>query len=72
MDLDKMSILYRGPSIGASYQVSVHMAEGFQRRRLKCKKLTDDRRNTPSDDKSSLCLWQGEIKTNAGTFPKSY
>ena len=28
----------------ASYQVSVHMAEGFQRRRLKCEKLTDDRR----------------------------
>jgi hypothetical protein len=27
-----MSNLYRGPSINASYQVSVHMAEGFQRR----------------------------------------
>jgi hypothetical protein len=36
-----MSILYRGPSIDASYQVSVHLAEGFQRRRLKCEKLTD-------------------------------
>jgi hypothetical protein len=36
MDRDKMSILYRGPSIDASYQVSVHLAEGFQRRRLKC------------------------------------
>jgi hypothetical protein len=23
-------------------QVSVHLAEGFQRRRLKCEKLTDD------------------------------
>jgi hypothetical protein len=34
--------LYRGPSIDASYQVSVHLAEGFQRRRLKCEKLTDD------------------------------
>ena len=32
---------YRGPSIDASYQVSVHLAEGFQRRRLKCEKLTD-------------------------------
>jgi hypothetical protein len=41
-DRDKMSILYRGPSIDASYQVSVHMAEGFQRR-LKCEKLTNDR-----------------------------
>ena len=38
MDWDKMSSLYRGPSIDAS----VHLAEGFQRRRLKCEKLTDD------------------------------
>ena len=36
--------LYRGPSIDTSYQVSVHLAEGFQRRRLKCEKLTDDGR----------------------------
>ena len=62
MDRDKMSILYRGPSIDASYQVSLHLAEGFQRRRLKCEKLTDDRRRMPSDGKSSLCLWQGELK----------
>jgi hypothetical protein len=39
---DKMSNLYKGPSIDASYQVSVLLAEGFQRRRLKCEKLTDD------------------------------
>ena len=32
MDQDKMSILQRGPSIDASYQVSLHLAEGFQRR----------------------------------------
>ena len=42
MDRDKMSNIYRGPSIDASYQVSVHMAEGFQRR-LKCETLTNDR-----------------------------
>ena len=48
-DRDKMSNLYRGPSIYASYQVSVHMVEGFQRRRLKCEKLTDDRRQTTDD-----------------------
>jgi hypothetical protein len=42
MDRDKMSSLYKGPSIDASYQVSLHLAEGFQRRRLKCEKLTDD------------------------------
>jgi hypothetical protein len=42
MDQDKLSNLYKGPSIDASYQVSVHLAEGFQRRRLKCEKLTDN------------------------------
>ena len=56
MDWDKISNLYREPSIDASYQVSVHMAERFQKRRLKCEKLTDDRRRTPSDGKSSHCL----------------
>jgi len=42
-----------------------HFAEGFQRRILKCEKLTDDRwrttddgRQTPSDSKSSHCLWK--------------
>jgi hypothetical protein len=44
MDRDEMSNPYRGPSIDASYQVSIHLAEGFQRRRLKCEKLTDDGR----------------------------
>jgi hypothetical protein len=53
MDRDEISNLYRGSSIDASYQVSVHLAEGFQRRRLKCEKLTDDRRRMPSDGKSS-------------------
>jgi hypothetical protein len=42
MDWDEMSNLYKGPSLDASYQVSVHLAEGFQRRRLKCEKLTED------------------------------
>ena len=41
MDRDKMSNLYRGPSIDDSYQVSVHLAEGFQWR-IKCEKLTDN------------------------------
>ena len=62
MNRDEMSNHYRGPSIDATYQVLIHLAEGFQRRRLKCEKLTDDRRRIPSDDKSSLCLWQGELK----------
>ena len=46
MDRDEMSNHYRGPSIDASYQVSIHLAEGFQRRILKCEKITDDRRRT--------------------------
>jgi hypothetical protein len=46
MDQDDMSILYREPSIDASYQVSVHLVEGFQKRRLNCEKLTDNRRRT--------------------------
>ena len=69
MDQDKMSNLQRGPSIDASYQVSLHLAEGFQRRTLKCDKLTDDRRWMPSDGKSSLCLWQGELTKKIYTFP---
>ena len=43
MNLNKKSNLYRGPSMNASYKVSVHLAKGFRRRRLKCEKLTDDR-----------------------------
>jgi hypothetical protein len=44
MDRDEMSNLYRGPSIDDSFKVSVHLAEGFQSRRLKCEKLTDEGR----------------------------
>ena len=48
MDRDEMSNLYRGPSIDASYQVSVHLAKRFQRRRLF--------RNQPIRNKN--CLWR--------------
>jgi hypothetical protein len=34
MDRDKMCTLYGGPSIDASYQVSVYLAQGFQRKRI--------------------------------------
>jgi hypothetical protein len=34
-DEDEMINLYRGPSIDAFYQVSVHLAKQFQRRRFK-------------------------------------
>jgi hypothetical protein len=33
-DWDKISNLYRGPSIDASYQVSVQLAKQFQGRRF--------------------------------------
>ena len=33
-DQDEMNSLYRGPSIDASYQVSVHLTKRFQRRRF--------------------------------------
>jgi hypothetical protein len=54
MDRDEMSKLYRGSSIDASYQVSVHLAKGFHRRRLKCEKLTDDRRQVMAKKKMQL------------------
>jgi hypothetical protein len=47
MDWDEMSNLYRGPPIDASYQVSVHLAKWFQRRRFF--------RNQPIRNKN--CLW---------------
>jgi hypothetical protein len=34
MDWDEMSKFYRGPSIDASYQVSIHLDQQFQRRRF--------------------------------------
>ena len=53
-------------SIGASYQVSVHLAKQLQKRRFlemdQSETRMDDRQRTPSDDKSSSCLWQGELK----------
>ena len=46
-DRDKMSTLYRGHDIDASYQVSIHLAKRFQRRRFF--------RNQPIRNKN--CLW---------------
>ena len=60
---DEMNNLYRGPYIDASYQDSVHLAQGFQRRRLKCEQFTDDDDGS-SDGNSSRCFWQGELKRN--------
>jgi hypothetical protein len=35
MDRDEISILYRGPSIDVSYQVSVQLAEGVSEEKIK-------------------------------------
>jgi hypothetical protein len=34
MDRDEMSNLYKGPSIDASYEVSIHLDQQFQMRRF--------------------------------------
>ena len=49
-DRDEMRKLYKGPYIDASYQVWFHLAQWFQRRRLKCEKLTDDGRTDGRTD----------------------
>ena len=59
MDRNEMSKLYRGPSIDAPYQVSVHLAEGVSGEKTKMGKVNG--RQTPSYGKSSHCLWQGEL-----------
>jgi len=43
---DEMSNLYRGPTIDASYHVSVHLAKRFQKRRFK-KKLANQKQELP-------------------------
>jgi hypothetical protein len=48
-----MSNGYKGPSIDASYQVSVHLAWGVSEEKIKMWKVNG--RRTPSDGKSSLC-----------------
>jgi hypothetical protein len=53
-DRDKLCTLYRGPSIYASYQVSVHLAKRFQRRRFF--------RNQPI--RNNNCLWRPCLLTN--------
>ena len=45
MDRDKMSNLYRGHSIDASYQVSVHLAKQFRRRSFQ--KSTNQKQELP-------------------------
>jgi hypothetical protein len=55
MDQDKMTILYRGSSIDASYHISVHLGKCFQRRRFF--------RNQPFKNKNGL-WWLFVIRTH--------
>jgi hypothetical protein len=50
----QMSNVYSGHSIDVSYQDSVHLAEGFQRRRLKCEKLTPDGQLSKDDGRQVM------------------
>ena len=59
---DKMSNLYRGPSVDASYQVSVHLAKRFQRRRFI--------KNQPIRNKN--CLWWPCLLTDRDEMSNLY
>ena len=54
-DRDKMSNLHREPSIDAYYQVSVHLAKRFQRRRF----LEIDQLEIRIACGSHICYWIG-------------
>ena len=53
-DRDEMSNLYREPSIDAFYQVSVHLAKRFKKRRLKYEMLTDDRQQKTDEGRTVM------------------
>ena len=59
-DRDKMSNLYRGPSIDASYQVSVHLAEDFQRRSFGSfgQAVSEEKIFKNLSIRNKNCLWQ--------------
>ena len=54
-----MVLWTKRPVTDDSYQVSVHLAKGFQRRILKCEKLTDDVRQVMA--KAYIATWQSEL-----------
>ena len=56
----------RGPCNEHFWQVWLKSVQWFQRRRVKCKKLTD--RRTLTHDKSSHGLWPGELKKQSQTI----
>jgi hypothetical protein len=62
-NLDEMSNLYRGPSIDVSYQILIHLAMQFQRRRFFL-------RNRPIRNKN--CLWQPCLLTDRDKLSNHY
>jgi hypothetical protein len=62
MDREKMSNLYRGPSIDVSYQISVHLGKRFQRRRFF--------RNQPIKNKNGL--WRPCLLTDRNKMSNLY
>ena len=62
MDRDKISTIYRGPSIDATYQISVHLGKQFQRRRFF--------RNQPIKNKNGL--WWPCLLTDRNLMSKLY
>ena len=60
--MDKMCHPYRGPSIDTPYQVTVHLAKQFQRRRFF--------RNQPIRNKN--CLWQPCLLTDRDEMSNLY
>ena len=62
MDRDKISTIYRGPSIDATYQISVHLGKRFQRRRFF--------RNQPIKNKNGL--WWPCLLTDWNLMSKLY
>ena len=61
IDRDKMSNLYRGPSIDAAYQVSIHLAKRFQRKQI---------RNQPIRNKNGL--WRPCLLTDRDKISNLY
>jgi hypothetical protein len=60
----------RGPSNEYLWQIWLKSVQRFQRRRVKCEKLTDGR--TLTHDKSSHGLWPGELKITKFSIQKIY
>ena len=61
-DRDEMKTIYRGPSIEAFYQISVHLAKRFQRKRFF--------RNQPIRNKN--CLWRSCLLTDQNYMSNLY